>query len=119
MQIIYKDVKVNYSYYDNNSKTCLVYLHGWGQNIEMMDMLGHPFENEYRVIVLDLPGFGKSDEPAEICICLQDNYGIATQDVCLVRPANGYEHTTEVLVWGNPNDEDYTYKVSINKYMED
>lgn len=54
---------VNYIDYGKDLKGCIVLLHGWGQNIEMMDMLGHPFENEYRIIVLDLPGFGMSKEP--------------------------------------------------------
>ena len=36
MQFIYKDISVNYVFYDNDSKINLIYLHGWGQNIEMM-----------------------------------------------------------------------------------
>ena len=54
---------VNYIDYGTNKKGVIVLLHGWGQNIEMMDMLGRPFQDEYRIIVLDLPGFGKSEEP--------------------------------------------------------
>lgn len=54
---------INYIDYGTYKKGTIVLLHGWGQNIEMMDMLGHPLENEYRIIVLDLPGFGKSKEP--------------------------------------------------------
>lgn len=60
-------ININYIDYGNKkSKDTLVLLHGWGQNIEMMNMLGEPFKNEFRVIVLDFPGFGKSDEPKEI-----------------------------------------------------
>lgn len=47
-------------------KKAIVLLHGWGQNIQMMQMLGEPFKNEYRIIVLDFPGFGLSDEPKEV-----------------------------------------------------
>lgn len=54
---------INYKIYGSNKKGCIVLLHGWGQNIEMMDMLGHPFEKEFQIIVLDLPGFGKTPEP--------------------------------------------------------
>lgn len=54
---------INYVDYGKNIKGTIVLLHGWGQNIQMMDMLGHPFESEYRIIILDLPGFGESKEP--------------------------------------------------------
>ena len=43
MKILYKDVNINYSYFDNKSKIDLVYLHGWGQNIEMMMPIAKPF----------------------------------------------------------------------------
>lgn len=54
---------INYIDYGSADKGTIVLLHGWGQNIEMMDMLGRPFEKNFRVIVMDLPGFGKSKEP--------------------------------------------------------
>ena len=54
---------INYKIYGSAKKGTIVLLHGWGQNIEMMDMLGHPFEDEYKIVILDLPGFGKSPEP--------------------------------------------------------
>lgn len=54
---------INYLDYGTDKKGCIVLLHGWGQNIEMMDMLGRPFCDKYRIIVLDLPGFGKTPEP--------------------------------------------------------
>ena len=58
------DIKdINYIDYGTNKKGVIVLLHGWGQNIEMMDMLGHPFEKDFRIIVLDFPGFGKTPEP--------------------------------------------------------
>ncbi len=64
MQI--NDTNINYVYYDNNSKINLVFLHGWGQNIEMMMGIAKPFTKKYNVLVIDLPGFGKSDEPKDI-----------------------------------------------------
>lgn len=54
---------INFLDYGKDKKGVIVLLHGWGQNIEMMDMLGKPFSDEYRIIVLDLPGFGKTPEP--------------------------------------------------------
>lgn len=66
MQINIKNVNVNYVYYDNKSKINLIFLHGWGQNIEMMMGLARPFIKKYNVLVLDLPGFGESTEPDDV-----------------------------------------------------
>ena len=66
MEFIYKDVSINYSYYDNDSEYSLIFLHGWGQNIEMMISLAKPFIKRHNVLIIDLPGFGLSDEPKEV-----------------------------------------------------
>ena len=66
MQIIYKDINVNYVFYDNNSNVNLIFLHGWGQNIDMMMPLAKPFKKKYNILIVDLPGFGLSDEPKEV-----------------------------------------------------
>ena len=66
MKIIYKDININYVFYDNKSDTSLVYLHGWGQNIEMMNSIAKPFMKNSNVLILDLPGFGDSMEPNEV-----------------------------------------------------
>ncbi len=66
MELLVKNTKINYDYYDNKSKDSLVFLHGWGQNIQMMMGLAKPFIKKYNVLVLDLPGFGKSDEPSSV-----------------------------------------------------
>ena len=66
MQISIKNTNVNYTFYNNNSKISLIFLHGWGQNIEMMMGLAKPFIKKYNVLVLDLPGFGNSDEPNDV-----------------------------------------------------
>lgn len=59
---------INVHYEDNGLKKVdtIVLLHGWGQNIEMMMPLGNPFKDKKRVIILDLPGFGASEEPKEV-----------------------------------------------------
>lgn len=58
-----KDVYINYIEYGNKKGKPVVLLHGWGQNIEMMNPIGKGLEKDYRIIILDLPGFGKSSEP--------------------------------------------------------
>ncbi len=56
-----KDVEVNYIQYGKGED--IVLLHGWGQNIEMMKPLGNFFQQNYKITILDLPGFGETEEP--------------------------------------------------------
>lgn len=59
----YKGLKINYKDFGNKDGKSIVYLHGWGQNIEMMEPIAKPLKDTHRLIIIDLPGFGKSDEP--------------------------------------------------------
>ena len=63
MEINVKDLKIHYIQYGEGKD--IVLLHGWGQNIEMMKPLGDNFCDQFRITILDLPGFGKSEEPKE------------------------------------------------------
>lgn len=56
-------VKINYILYGNNHKKTVVLLHGWGQNIDMMKPIGNNLEENFQILILDLPGFGLSSEP--------------------------------------------------------
>lgn len=62
----YKGININYKDSGNKELSSIVYLHGWGQNIEMMEPIAKPFKNRHRIIIIDLPGFGSSDEPDEV-----------------------------------------------------
>ena len=57
MNILCKNV--NYVQYGEGQDVVL--LHGWGQNIEMMDFVGKKLNN-VKVTIFDLPGFGESEE---------------------------------------------------------
>ncbi len=57
------DVDINYVRYGNNKKDTIVLLHGWGQNIDMMRPLGNYLEDDFNILIIDLPGFGESSEP--------------------------------------------------------
>lgn len=59
-----KDVDINYTLYGNNHKDTIVLLHGWGQNIDMMKPIGNYLEDDYQILIPDLPGFGNSDTPS-------------------------------------------------------
>ena len=59
--ILIDDRKVNVKQYGEGS-TEVVLLHGWGQNIQMMDFIGQGLKDVH-VTILDFPGFGESEEP--------------------------------------------------------
>ena len=60
-----KDCDINYIQYGNKKGKEIVLLHGWGQNIEMMKPIGDGLQDKYHITIIDLPGFGKSEEPKE------------------------------------------------------
>ena len=61
--MVINDVKINYIDYGIKENIAIVLLHGWGQNIQMMQGIGEQFKFKNRIIILDLPGFGNSEEP--------------------------------------------------------
>ena len=62
----YDDIKINYKEVGSKRKDSLIFLHGWGQNINMMEPLAKSFYEDYHVLILDLPGFGLSEEPKKV-----------------------------------------------------
>ena len=63
MIIKVKDLDINYIQYGEGSD--IVLLHGWGQNIKMMEPIGEKLASKFKVTILDLPGHGNSSEPKE------------------------------------------------------
>lgn len=61
----YKSIDINYERFGNKKGVPIVLLHGWGQNIQMMKMIGEKFQNN-DIIIIDFPGHGKSEEPREV-----------------------------------------------------
>ncbi len=61
-----RNLNINYIDYGKENGDTILFLHGWGQNIEMMKPVGDSLQKDYRIVILDLPGFGKSDEPDSI-----------------------------------------------------
>src|SRR5690554_4888684 len=59
-----KDTYINYVQYGKAKGQDIVMLHGWGQNIEMMDPIGQRLKDYFRITILDWPGFGDSPEPS-------------------------------------------------------
>lgn len=63
MLINIKDLNINYIVEGEGSP--VIVLHGWGCNIETVRSIVNILNDRYTVYALDLPGFGKSDEPKE------------------------------------------------------
>lgn len=63
MEMIIDDYKVNYKI-TGEGKTVII-LQGWGTSLDMYDTVANSINSHYRVIQLDFPGFGHSDEPRE------------------------------------------------------
>lgn len=54
-------IKINYE--DKGSGELIVLLHGWGSNIKLFANLIDLLSRKYRVVAMDMPGFGESQEP--------------------------------------------------------
>ena len=57
----YENLEINYIRKGNGKP--VVFLHGWGTNIESFSVLTEAIAKTHEVIALDFPGFGKSQEP--------------------------------------------------------
>ena len=51
----------NLDFFITGNGPVILFLHGWGQNKEMMTPLIETLKNRYTCIALDMPGFGNSD----------------------------------------------------------
>lgn len=56
---------LNINYEEKGEGELIVLLHGWGSNITLFANLMELLAKKYRVVAMDMPGFGKSDEPKE------------------------------------------------------
>jgi pimeloyl-ACP methyl ester carboxylesterase len=59
-----KGLKINYK--ETGKGTQIVLLHGWGSNLQIFEKVQQYFQNDFNVIAIDLPGFGKSEQPTEV-----------------------------------------------------
>ncbi len=57
---------LNINYIDKGQGEAVVLLHGWGSNISLFGSMTEVLCKKYRVIAMDMPGFGGSDEPKEV-----------------------------------------------------
>lgn len=65
MKIVVEDIVINYLDEGRHQEVILL-LHGWADQLTTFDLLAHKLSNKYRVIRLDLPGFGQSTSPKTV-----------------------------------------------------
>lgn len=73
MNKVIKDCNINYVQYGNPKGAEVVLLHGWGQNIQMMEPIANGIKDKYHITIIDLPGHGNSSEP-KVAFALYDYY---------------------------------------------
>ena len=64
MIVEYKGDKLDVNLIDEGEGSCIVILHGWGAYGEVYRLLINLLKTNFRVIVPDMPGFGKTTEPS-------------------------------------------------------
>lgn len=63
MKIIIKNLATEYK--DDGAGRTMLFLHGWQDNLETFKPLAGLFASDFRIIRLDLPGFGKTENPPQ------------------------------------------------------
>lgn len=66
MNILIDNLKINYEIYGGKNKKNIVLLHGWGTNLNSFKIMIDYLKENYKVIAIDLPGFGYSDVPNKV-----------------------------------------------------
>ena len=56
---------LNINYTERGEGDLVVLLHGWGSNITLFEQAIAILERKYKVVAMDMPGFGESEEPKE------------------------------------------------------
>ena len=77
MKVLINNQLINYT--DEGSGRVLLFLHGWGANLNTFDQLAKYFSKKFRVIRFDFPGFGGSPKPSDDWSV--DDYAKLTQNL--------------------------------------
>lgn len=107
-----KNTNINYVDYGEGDNI-IILLHGWGQNIDMMRPIGDRLKNNNRIIIIDLPGFGQSDEPNSV-------WSIYDYAECVYKLCNELKIKNPILVghsFGGKISLAYACKYSVNKLI--
>lgn len=63
MQTVIDNILTNYEILGSKNQKTILILHGWGQSLENWRYVANKLSEKYKVVLLDLPGFGSSSQP--------------------------------------------------------
>lgn len=63
--MIKKVCDLNINYIEKGEGELVLLLHGWGSNITLFESMINVLSQKYKVLAMDMPGFGESQEPSE------------------------------------------------------
>lgn len=72
MQVVIGDILVNYQELGRPKRGTVVILHGWGRSSRDWEQVANGLASGYRVITVDLPGFGSTIFPPEAVFSIHD-----------------------------------------------
>lgn len=72
MQTVIDEFLLNYEVYGSKNKQNLLVLHGWGRSLDEWRPFADFFSKKFKVIIVDLPGFGKSSFSSQKSLNTQD-----------------------------------------------
>lgn len=64
LNIVIRDLSINYKVYGENNQKSVLLLHGWGASLKAFEPVSKKLEQNYKVYAIDFPGFGESKEPS-------------------------------------------------------
>ncbi len=104
--VVFDGFKVAYQDLGKRDGRPLVFIHGWSCNSSFWKLQVPAFAGDFRLILVDLPGFGRSDKPRNIAYTLSLFAGAVRAviaDAGLERPvlighSMGYAVTRQVLI---------------------
>lgn len=91
MQAVIDGILTNYEILGSNNPKDILILHGWGQSLENWRIVAKNLNSKYRVILLDLPGFGSSSFPG-------DNYHTADYSEFVSKFINKLDLSNLILI---------------------
>lgn len=83
MKVVVNGQMINYT--DEGEGNVILFLHGWGANLNSFSGMSDELAGRYRIVRLDFPGFGESPQPgqdwslinfAELVVAFLDKIGV-------------------------------------------
>ena len=123
MKILIKDININYEV--SGVGPPLIFLHGWGLNLEEFDKVADQINEDFKVYQIDLPGFGKSeinkeDYDEEIKASYLEKLQLQIQESQMARLCDSYKEKSLVeltVILGKIVASNFDFEI-VSKYYK-